>query len=137
MDERVRRDLLRNETVYICAPMRDCQDYIVYENQIRAKRYGLNAMERYGCRALAPQAYLPELLDLDDPIQYGVSLWFREKLMNFCSVVLVCGPSLTEEMRQELSLAIQKGLLIMPLPENEAVTHRFIAQRGLGWEVIV
>lgn len=136
MNVQTRKELLRFQKVYICAPMRGIEDYLTYENQKRAERFATSAMEEYGCQAIAPQAYLPYLLDVDDPVQYGISLHFREKLMDYCDAILIFGLTLTEEMQQELLYAIGKGLLIVPMPENEAATYRFVAQRGLGWEVI-
>lgn len=137
MDVKVRKELLRFQKVYICAPMLGAEDYLLYGNQKRAEGFATSTMEEYGCQAIAPQAYLPYLLDVYDPVQYGLSLQFREKLMEFCDAIMIFGPTLTEEMQQELLYAIQKGLLIVPMPENEAAIYRFIAQRGLGWEVIV
>ena len=135
MNVQTRKELLSYQKVYICAPMRGIEDYLTYDNQKRAERFAISTMEEYGCQAIAPQAYLPYLLDIDDPVQYSVSLHFREKLMDYCDAILIFGPTLTEEMQQELLYAIEKGLLIVPMPENEAATCRFIAQRGLGWEV--
>ncbi|WP_300281236.1 hypothetical protein [uncultured Subdoligranulum sp.] len=137
MNAKTRQELLCSQKVYICAPMRACDDFIVYDNQKRAEQFAIDAMEEYGCQALSPQAYLPYLLDLDDPIQFGLSLQFREKLISFCDAILVCGSTVTDEMQQELLYAIQKGLLIVAKPENETAVHRFITQRGLGWEVIL
>ena len=81
MNAKTRQELLCSQKVYICAPMRACDDFIVYDNQKRAEQFAIDAMEEYGCQALSPQAYLPYLLDLDDPIQFGLSLPFREKLI--------------------------------------------------------
>ena len=78
MKETVRSAILKEEDVYLCVPMRDCLDYKVTENQKHAERYAVDMMEQYDCKVLAPQAYLPNLLDLDDPSQYQLSLQFRE-----------------------------------------------------------
>lgn len=131
------KEILSDQVVYICAPLRDCIDCEMIANQKRAKRYGTDIMEFYECKTIAPQAYLPELLDLDDPHQYGFSLRFRAHLMDFCNVVLVCGETLTPEMQQELLLAISKGLLIVTQPENAAFVHAFLQNRGLCPEVLL
>ncbi|HJD20368.1 MAG TPA: hypothetical protein H9915_00960 [Candidatus Gemmiger faecigallinarum] len=129
------KKILSDQVVYICAPLRDCIDCKMIDNQKRAQRYGADIMELYECKTVAPQAYLPELLDLDDPSQYGLSLRFRAQLMDFCNILLVCGETLTSEMQQELLLAVGKGLLIVSQPENAALVHSFLLNRGLSPEV--
>lgn len=129
------KKVLSAQVVYICAPLRDCLDSEVIENQRCAKRYATDVMEFYECKTIAPQPYLPEMLDLDDPRQYGLSLRFREELMGLCTVILVCGEALTPEMQQELLLAIGKGLLIVTQRENAALVHAFLLSRGLSPEV--
>lgn len=118
-------------------PMRDCLDYQVAENQKRAGQYAADMMEQYDCKVIAPQAYLPNLLDLDDPSQYRLSLRFRGELMKYCSVLLVCGWALTDEMEDEILMAVETGLLIVSTPESEAAVHGFLMQMNLDREVLL
>lgn len=131
MKETVRSTILKEQDVYLCVPMRDCLDYKVTENQKRAEQYAADMMEQYDCKVIAPQAYLPNLLDLDDPPQYRLSLRFRGELMKYCSVLLVCGQTLTDEMEDEILMAIETGLLIVSMPESEAAVHGFLLQMNL------
>ena len=137
MKETVRSAILKEEDVYLCVPMRDCLDYKVTENQKHAERYAVDMMEQYDCKVLAPQAYLPNLLDLDDPSQYQLSLQFRRELMKYCSVLLVCGETFTEEMEDEILMAVETGLLIVSTPESEAAVHGFLMQINLEREVLL
>ena len=137
MKENVRRAILQDQDIYLCVPMCDRLDYKVPENQKRAERYAADIMERYDCKVLAPQAYLPNLLDPDDPAQYQLSLRFRGELMKYCSVLLVCGETFTDEMEEEILMAVETGLLIVSMPESEAAVHGFLMQTNLDREVLL
>lgn len=137
MKENIRRAILQDQDIYLCVPMRDRLDYKVPENQKRAERYAADIMERYDCKVIAPQAYLPNLLDPDDPAQYQLSLRFRGELMKYCSVLLVCGEAFTEEMEEEILMAVETGLLIVSMPESEAAVHGFLMQTNLDREVLL
>lgn len=129
--------ILCDQTVYLCTALRaETYDKTV-GNQIRAKRYAADVMEFYECKTVAPQACLPDLLDLEDPVQYRLSMQFRDRLMDFCDILLVCGNVVTQEMEQELMLAVAKGLLVVSQAENAVAVHTFLQKRGLWPEVVL
>lgn len=49
--------------VYICSPLRASTEEGIKRNMEKAKDYMDFVSKRYGCRAVAPHAYLPQFLD--------------------------------------------------------------------------
>jgi hypothetical protein len=115
--------------IYICSPLRADDRPGVFRNVNKAQQYIELAAERYKCKAVAPHAYLPFILDDNDPDERALALDFGIKLLDLCDVLFVCGDMITEGMRGEILHAAKMGIQIRPL--NQSPTVRVAIKRIL------
>lgn len=98
------------QLIYICSPLRASTKELMEENAARAREYVEWASKKYGCRAVAPHACFPALLNDDYPYQRQIALDFGKKLLSICSKVIVCGDVISNGMSGEIELAEKLGI---------------------------
>ena len=105
--------------IYICSPLRAATKELMEMNAERARAYVDWASKKYGCRAVAPHASFPVLLNDDYPYQRQIALDFGKKLLSICSMVIVCGPTVSEGMAGEIELANTLGIPVEYVQEPD------------------
>lgn len=101
--------------IYICSPLRADSWPGVLRNANKAQQYIEIAAKRHKCRAVAPHAYLPFILDDNEPDERALALDFGLKLLELCDVLIVCGDVLSEGMRGEIMRAVKLGIPVRTL----------------------
>lgn len=117
---------LYGKTVYICSPLRDDDLTIQTENSKKAERYVIDFEEEYGGRAIAPQAYLPYLLNDKNPKEREMVLSWCLQLLDMCDAIIVYGDHLSDGMRIELNYALQHRIPIISRPESFSAVHAYL-----------
>ena len=87
-----------------------------YEARTRYLHLGKVA-RLFGCRAVATHAYLPLLLDDNDPAERELALEFGIKLLATCDALIVCGARITSGMAGEIKKAMELGIPILFLED--------------------
>ena len=105
--------------VYICSPLRADSYPDMLRNMNRAQNYIEIAAGRYKCRAVAPHAYLPFILDDNEPDERALALDFGKKLLELCDVLIVCGDIISEGMRGEIEYAAELGIPVKTLNHSK------------------
>ena len=99
---------------YICSPYKNADKLKMLANQYRAKGLCEEIEELVpGCKAVAPHAWLPYLLDDTVPEQREIAIKFGIDLLSICQYLVVCGDEITEGMRNEITFARQHGIQIL------------------------
>lgn len=106
----------QNKPVYICSPLSASNREQMLANMQTARNHMREVSEELHCRALAPHAWLPELLDDNNPTERGLALDFGVKLLRLCGTLIVCHPSITKGMAIEITLAQELGLTFLAHP---------------------
>ena len=98
--------------IYICSPLRGETNEIIRENMMKTREYIdiINRCLAPKVRSVAPHAYLPEMLDDNDPTQRELALDFGLKLLSLCDTMIVVGDRISEGMRGEIEIANQKDM---------------------------
>ena len=115
--------------IYICSPLRADSYPNMLRNMNKAQNYIEIAKARHNCRVVAPHAYMPFILDDNDPDERALALDFGKKLLELCDVVFVCGDVISEGMRGEILHAAKLGLPIKTLynaPKMKAAIQTII-----------
>ena len=79
-------------------------------NAAKANSYMAMAEQEFDCKAVAPHAYLPYLLDDRVPAERALALEFGQKLLAMCSQMVVYGSRISEGMKGEITLAEELGI---------------------------
>lgn len=95
---------------YICSPLRAKTDEEMKFNQRNALKYARTASQVLSCRAIAPHAILPDLVDEHDERERTAALEFGLKMLKTCDAVLVCGEVMSEGMISEIKYAMELGI---------------------------
>ena len=102
---------------YICSPYKDADKFKMVCNQYRAKGLCEEIEELVpDCKAVAPHAWLPNLLDDTIPEQREIAIKFGLDLLSLCQYLVICGDEkikVTEGMRNEISFARKNGIKIL------------------------
>ena len=102
--------------IYICSPLSAPTRAEMLANAAKANTY-LNMAEReFACRAVAPHAYLPYLLDDRVPEERALALEFGQKLLAMCTQMVVYGSRISEGMKGEIATAKKLGIPIAYRP---------------------
>lgn len=96
--------------VYICSPLRAMTDVEMKINQKNARMYAQTASKMLSCRAIAPHAILPDLVDERDTAERAAALEFGLRMLKTCDAVLVCGSVMSEGMISEIKYAMECGI---------------------------
>lgn len=97
------------ESVYICSPLRSDTRLGTAINMQAAKVYLVFATEHFGCKARAPHAYLPTVLNDEIPAQRVIALQYGLNVLEHSDRMFVCGDRLSAGMLGEIVFAAQNG----------------------------
>ena len=64
--------------------------------------------QSFSCRAIAPHAYLPELLDDQSQRERSLGLAIGQVLLSWCDGLIVCGDVISSGMKKEIEAAEKK-----------------------------
>ena len=108
------------DRVYICSPLSAPTTQETEHNMHIAREYAREVMSELKCRVFAPHAWLPELLDDAIPAERKLAMQFDMKLLNTCSVVVVCHPSVTAGVAKEIAEAqkLEIPIFVRPAPDK-------------------
>lgn len=120
------KTFLDDKVVYICSPLHDEDEQVMTRNQLKAQQYMKDYLEEYGCKAIAPQAYLPYLLNDSVPKERELAMSFCMQMLSMCDALVICGDHLSDGMRLEIIFAHQHGIPVLSRPENFAAYHEFM-----------
>ncbi len=101
---------------YICSPLSAPTRAEMLANAAKAAAYAARAEREFGCRAVAPHAYLPYLLDDRVSAERALALEFGRKLLAMCSRVVVFGGRVSEGMKGEIAAAEALGIPVLYRP---------------------
>lgn len=102
--------------IYICSPLSAPTRAEMLANAAKANTYMVLAEREFDCRAVAPHAYLPYLLDDRVPAERALALEFGQKLLAMCSQMVVYGSRISEGMKGEIATAQKLGIPILYRP---------------------
>ena len=110
------------QKLYVCSPLSAPTADGIKANMRRARQSMLEAAAHYGCRAVAPHAYLPELLDDNRPAERELALSFGKRLLSLCDAVVICGNRISKGMGEEILYAASLGKPVLLFPCWEVET---------------
>jgi len=90
---------------YICSPLRGD----VEANMARAREYSRQVFEAGYC-PITPHIYFPQFLKDDIPAERESGMQMGESLLPLCRVLVICGDTISEGMRQEVLAAQGLGI---------------------------
>lgn len=108
---------MKKKLVYICSPLHAASDEGIRRNMEKAKIYAEKVSKILNCRAVAPHAVLPDILDDNNPEERKIGLRFGLDLLKLCSKVVVCGNTVSKGMREEVRIAGNFGIPVVTLEE--------------------
>lgn len=116
----------KRELVYVCSPLSASTARGIRENMYKAMQYMKMVSCKYNCRAIAPHAILPAILDDQIPAERELGLKIGLDLLKICKKMVVCGTVISNGMKQEIELAEKLGIEIiyndLPDPKAERAT---------------
>ena len=83
--------MLKKGMYYICSPLSASTKEEIQKNMLQARHYMESISQSFSCRAIAPHAYLPELLD--DQSQRERSHWTGKSvrcILSWCDRFELC-----------------------------------------------
>lgn len=98
--------------VYVCSPLRAATVSEMRRNMHNARRLMAEIAAETGKRAVAPQAFLPEFLDEDDPEERALAMKISTILLRRCESLVVCG-EISKRMQAEIRHAETLGIPVM------------------------
>lgn len=110
------------QKLYVCSPLSAPTADGIEANMRRARQSMLEAAAHYGCRAVVPHAYLPELLDDNRPAERELALSFGKRLLSLCDAVVICGNRISKGMGEEIFYAASLGKPVLLFPYWEVET---------------
>lgn len=105
----------QDDMVYICSPLSAPTKEALRANMEQARNYMQLVSQSFRCRAVAPHAYLPELLDDTVLWERKLGLAFGLILLEKCQVLLVCGNRISKGMENEITRAKKLDIPIYTL----------------------
>lgn len=119
--------MLDNGMYYICSPLSAKTEEGIRQNMMKARRYMELIHNRFGCRTVAPHAYLPELLDDNNPKERSLGLQFGLTLLSWCRGMIVCGSQISSGMKAEIQKAreMQISLFLLLVEEDQCYLVSF------------
>lgn len=94
-----------DDMVYICSPRSAPTEKEIRANMERARSYMKLVSEVFGCRAMAPHAYLPELLDDRVPWERELGMSVGMRILEKCQALIVCTTTISRGMQMEIEAA--------------------------------
>ncbi|MFR2825137.1 MAG: hypothetical protein ACLTCQ_11790 [Enterocloster bolteae] len=86
--------------------------------------------QSFSCRAIAPHAYLPELLDDQSQRERSLGLAIGQVLLSWCDGLIVCGDVISSGMKKEIEAAEKKQIPIYFYRENRRILYQHISETG-------
>ncbi len=102
--------------IYVCSPLSAPTRPDMLVPAAKASSYLAMAEQEFQCRAVAPHAYLPYLLDDRVRAERELALEFGQKLLAMCSQMVVYGSQISEGMKGEIALAENMGIPVLYRP---------------------
>jgi len=93
--------------IYICSPLNADTEEVIRENVAKARLYMEVIGKIFGCKAVAPHAYLTEMLDDRIPAERQMAIEFGLKYLTTCDALAQIGNTVTSGMQAEIELAKQ------------------------------
>lgn len=90
---------------YVCSPLSAPTRAEIMVNAQRARTYMTMCEREFGCRAVAPHAYLPYLLDDSNPEERALALSFGASLLALCDRLVIYGDHISSGMKEEIRRA--------------------------------
>lgn len=87
---------------YVCSPLSAPTRAEITVNSQRARTYMAMCEREFGCRAVAPHAYLPYLLDDSNPEERALALSFGASLLALCDRLVIYGDRISSGMKEEI-----------------------------------
>ncbi|MCH1952380.1 hypothetical protein MCJ35_24535 [Enterocloster sp. OA13] len=115
--------MLKNKTYYICSPLYAPTHDGIRKNMLMARYYMKRISGEYGCRAVAPHAYLPELLDDTIQRERELGIAFGMVLLGWCDGVIICGDIISSGMAAEIKEAEKLNLPLYHLKETPGAVY--------------
>lgn len=106
----------QKKPVYICSPLSAPSREGILRNMMAAREYMRKVSLELGRRAIAPHAWLPELLDDSVWEERELALRFDTQALHLCESLIICHPEVTRGMAMEIELAQGLGLPILARP---------------------
>ena len=98
---------------YVCSPLSAPTRAEITVNSQRARTYMAMCEREFGCRAVAPHAYLPYLLDDSNPEERALALSFGVSLLALCDRLVIYGDRISSGMKEEIRRARELGIPIL------------------------
>ena len=98
---------------YVCSPLSAPTRAEIMVNAQRARTYMTMCEREFGCRAVAPHAYLPYLLDDSNPEERALALSFGASLLALCDRLVIYGDLISSGMKAEIRRARELGIPIL------------------------
>ena len=98
---------------YVCSPLSAPTRAEIMVNAQRARTYMAMCEREFGCRAVAPHAYLPYLLDDSNPEERALALSFGASLLALCDRFVIYGDRISSGMKEEIRRARELGIPIL------------------------
>ena len=98
---------------YVCSPLSAPTQAEIMVNAQRARTYMTMCEREFGCRAVAPHAYLPYLLDDSNPEERALALSFGASLLALCDRLVIYGDRISSGMKEEIRRARELGIPIL------------------------
>lgn len=123
--------------VYICSPLSAPTAEGIRRNMEAARWYMQMVSKLWDCRAVAPHAYLPEILDDKDEQERELALSFGLACLDTCDRLVICGRRITKGMLGEIQFAAAHEIPIFWIQEDCPPCRRSIVkieyEEILGW----
>lgn len=104
---------MKYRLAYICSPLSASSAEGIESNRAAAEAYMDQVSAELSCRAVAPHAHLPLLLDDHDPRQRALGLRFGMELLEFCDVLVICSNIVSIGMAGEIRRAAELNIPIL------------------------
>lgn len=117
-------DVKSDRKLYVCHNYSACNTYVAAHpntdkpmgvpanGDLRNLRMAMCERE-FGCRAVAPHAYLPYLLDDSNPEERALALSFGASLLALCDRLVIYGDRISSGMKEEIRRARELGIPIL------------------------
>ena len=105
------------QKLYVCSPLSAPSPEGIEANMKKARQYMRETAAHYGCRAIAPHAYLPRLLNDRIPAERALALSFGRSLLAACDGVVLCGNTISKGMAQEIAYAVSMEMPVLLQPD--------------------
>ena len=121
---------------YVCSPLSAPTRVEIMANAKRARTYMAMSEREFGCRAVAPHAYLPYLLDDSNPEERALALSFGASLLALCDRLVIYGDRISSGMKEEIQSARDWGSPFSIAKRNYRMIHPIqssLADTSMGY----